>query len=113
MDRRGSMQRLSRYPALPLLFRRLSEKVTIILNDGIREDEKKIVDLWLKEFDRLSCEFIPLEKGCYVIHRAQDVHSTSRWPSGLESSNRGNNPSMPGPSDRVLQASHHVLNDRN
>jgi len=108
----GSMQRLSRYPALPLLFRRLSEKVTIILDDGIREDEKKIVDLWLKEFDRLSCEFIPLEKGCYVIHRTQDVHSTSRWPSGLESSNRGINPSMPGPSEPVLQTSFHVLNDR-
>lgn len=81
----GSIQKLSRYPALPLLFGQLSEKVTIILDDGIREDEKKIVDLWLNEFDKLSCEFIPLEKGCYVIHRTQDVHSTSRWPSGLES----------------------------
>lgn len=71
----GSIQELARYPALPLLFGQLSEKATIVLDDGNRLDEKRIIEQWLREFDHLSSEFIPLEKGCYVIHRTKNPGS--------------------------------------
>jgi predicted O-methyltransferase YrrM len=74
----GSIQKLARYPALPLLFSRLSDNATIILDDGSRTDEKETVELWLREFGQLSCEFVPLEKGCYVIHRTQHPPAPQR-----------------------------------
>jgi predicted O-methyltransferase YrrM len=65
----GNIQKLSRYPALPLLYGRLNRKSIIILDDGHREDEKKIVTLWEKEFSHISSEFLNLEKGAYVIYK--------------------------------------------
>jgi hypothetical protein len=65
----GNIQKLSRYPALPLLYRHLNNKSTIILDDGHREDEKKIVALWEKEFNHISTEFLDMEQGAYVIHK--------------------------------------------
>jgi Methyltransferase domain len=65
----GNMQKLSRYPALPLLYRHLNNKSTIILDDGHREDEKKIVALWEKEFSHISSEFLDMERGAYLIHK--------------------------------------------
>ena len=63
----GNIQSLSRYPALPLLYRHLSDRSIVILDDGHRDDEKKIVALWEKEFSNLSPEFLDLEKGAYII----------------------------------------------
>jgi Methyltransferase domain len=65
----GNIQKLSRYPALPLLYRHLNNKSTIILDDGHREDEKKIVALWEKEFSHISSEFLDMERGAYLIHK--------------------------------------------
>jgi Methyltransferase domain len=64
----GHLQALSRYPALPVLYRQLSKKATIILDDGRRDDEKKIVLRWEQEF-QISSEFLNLEKGAYVVHK--------------------------------------------
>ena len=65
----GDIQKLSRYPALPLLYSQLSNRSTIILDDGSREDEKKIVARWKKEFNSISSEFLRLEKGAYIINK--------------------------------------------
>jgi hypothetical protein len=64
----GHLQALSRYPALPVLYRQLSKRATIILDDGRRDDEKKIVSRWEQEF-HISPEFLNVEKGAYVIHK--------------------------------------------
>jgi len=63
----GHTQRLARYPALPLLFEHLLDKSTIILDDGARTDEKEIVELWKKEFECLSYEFLDFEKGAFLL----------------------------------------------
>ena len=65
----GNLQELSRYPALPLLYEHLNSKATIILDDGRREDEKRMVALWEKEFSHLSTEFLETEAGTYIIHK--------------------------------------------
>jgi hypothetical protein len=36
---------MARYPALPLLFDKMSDEAVIILDDTFREDEKNIIDL--------------------------------------------------------------------
>jgi len=62
-----NIQDLARYPALPLLFDKLNGRATIILDDGGRLDEQEIVKLWLKEFNDLQSEYLPLQKGAYII----------------------------------------------
>ncbi|HEY9751904.1 MAG TPA: class I SAM-dependent methyltransferase [Coleofasciculaceae cyanobacterium] len=62
-----SVQKLARYPALPLLFQHLSDKAVLVLDDGYREDEREIVALWQREFNDISCEIIDAEKGAYLI----------------------------------------------
>jgi predicted O-methyltransferase YrrM len=58
-----------RYPTLPILFRFLSPRAIIVLDDGGRADEKAIAERWQKEFDCFSCEFLDLEKGAFLFRR--------------------------------------------
>lgn len=67
----GDIQHYARYPALPLLFDKLNNEAIIILDDGIRKDEKEIVRLWLKEFDGLSAVLTHTEKGAYIIRKSK------------------------------------------
>lgn len=60
------IQRLSRYPALPLLYKRLSKKVTIVVDDANREDEQKMLALWENQFPCIKSEFLNIEKGAFV-----------------------------------------------
>lgn len=63
------IQPMSRYPAVPLLFSRLSPHATILLDDAGRPDERKAVERWLGEFAGLQHRFVELEKGASVITR--------------------------------------------
>lgn len=63
----GQIQKLSRYPALPLLYKQLANKAAILLDDAARSDEKQIVDRWTSEFTDLSHEYLPLEKGASIL----------------------------------------------
>lgn len=62
----GNTQPLSRYPALPLLKDIITTKTSIYLDDGDREDEKKIVDLWSQQMN-LTSEFITTNKGAFKL----------------------------------------------
>ncbi len=63
----GTLQKLSRYPALPVLRDRLSSDAVILLDDAAREDETKIVELWQSESDRAECRYVATEKGAAVL----------------------------------------------
>lgn len=65
-------QKLARYPALPILFKYLSDKATIILDDADRKDEKEIVSLWEKEFNSFEVEIVSNEKGAVILRRKTD-----------------------------------------
>lgn len=45
-----------RYPALPLLFARMSEHAAVILDDCNRRDEQEIVERWLREYTVFRAE---------------------------------------------------------
>jgi predicted O-methyltransferase YrrM len=49
----GKTQPLSRYPALPALGRHLAAQALILVDDGRREDEARMVDLW-RDLDGVS-----------------------------------------------------------
>lgn len=63
----ASTQHLARFPALPLLYKNLNVQAQIILDDGVREDEKKIVHRWETEFDDTTKTYIDLEKGAFYL----------------------------------------------
>jgi predicted O-methyltransferase YrrM len=61
------VQKLARYPALPVLFPHLSATATVILDDARRPDETEIGARWAAEFPAISSEFLPFEKGAFVF----------------------------------------------
>jgi predicted O-methyltransferase YrrM len=64
----GQIQDESRYPALPLLSKWMSEEALLILDDGDREDESQIASSW-EEISGMSKEFVSTEKGAFIIGR--------------------------------------------
>ena len=65
----GFIQMHSRYPALPLLYKRLADECAVFLDDAAREDEKEIVAMWLNEFPSFDHEYIDLKRGCSILQR--------------------------------------------
>ncbi len=63
----ASTQDLARYPALPLLWKDIKNGATIVLDDGIREDEKKIVELWKDELKYIKYNYFNFEKGAFLL----------------------------------------------
>ena len=59
---------LARYPAVPLLYDKLSDKYAIYLDDASRADEKQIVSMWLSQFKNTTFEYRNYEKGCAIIY---------------------------------------------
>jgi hypothetical protein len=55
------------------------------MDDGAREDEKKTVEIWLREFPCFVCEYVPLEKGAFIIRKVSDT-PTDTLPPGTKTS---------------------------
>jgi len=70
----GLTQKGARYPALPVLSSRLAADCVIVLDDGARADETAIAERWSREFG-LKSDYLPLEKGAYVLTRCTSVHT--------------------------------------
>lgn len=62
-------RRLLRYPALPILFEKLAPRAVLLLDDGDREDERRVVAAWMREFEGFEAEQVPGEKGTIVLRR--------------------------------------------
>ena len=58
---------LSRYPAAPLLFPRLTSGAMVLLDDASRPDEQAALQRWGAEFPDLAQSSRPCEKGCAVL----------------------------------------------
>ncbi len=72
----AQVQRLARYPALPLFYDRLREGAIIFLDDAYRDDERKAVELWAKEFPRLAFHYFKFEKGAVLMRKAEGGKET-------------------------------------
>ncbi len=65
----GFIQKLSRYPALPLLGKRLAKDCVVFLDDAARDDEQEMVRRWLKTYPEFQADYIANERGCYILKR--------------------------------------------
>jgi hypothetical protein len=63
----GFIQKNSRYPALPLLYSRLSDGCRVFLDDAARPEEQEIVSLWQTRFPNLEVETVAASRGCAVL----------------------------------------------
>lgn len=63
----GRLGPLARYPALPMVLSKLSDKGVVVIDDAARADETRVVSLWLEECPQLAAEYIPLEKGAVIM----------------------------------------------
>jgi len=58
---------LARYPALPLLRGRLAPGAVVLVDDGDRPDERRMVQRWKAEVDGLEVRYLPFAKGAWVL----------------------------------------------
>lgn len=63
----GFIQKHSRFPALPILYNRLENGTIIFMDDAARDDEKEIINMWLKMSTAIEHEYIETERGCSVL----------------------------------------------
>jgi predicted O-methyltransferase YrrM len=63
------IQEMSRYPALPILFNKLSHNSVIILDDFKRKDMNTMIDLWLSQFPDFQQEIINTKSGCLILRK--------------------------------------------
>ena len=64
------VQDLARYPAAPVLFDRMSQDCTILLDDTNRRDEREIVRRWKERLQDFDVTELPSGKGATVFRRA-------------------------------------------
>ena len=74
----GNIQRLARYPALPLLADRLSERAVIVLDDFFRQQEREILVRWLRRFPAFSHQTVSTEKGTLILRKSETVSIAPR-----------------------------------
>jgi predicted O-methyltransferase YrrM len=60
---------LARYPAMPVLFERLTRGAIIVVDDYMRHEEWAIVDRWLREYDLELLNSYANEKGAAVLRK--------------------------------------------
>lgn len=65
----GNPQPMARYPALPLMLERLSDRAVILVDDAARDDEQAMLKRWLAEFDGFVLTEIETEKGAAILKR--------------------------------------------
>lgn len=63
------IQKMARYPALPLLFEKLSEDAAVLLDDSKRKDETEIVERWLSDYRGFECEVVDTERGTTILRK--------------------------------------------
>jgi predicted O-methyltransferase YrrM len=65
----GGLQRLARYPALPMVIGKLSPAATIVIDDANRPDEQEMVRRWVSEFPGFRRVDLNHEKGTVILRR--------------------------------------------
>ncbi|WP_345976586.1 class I SAM-dependent methyltransferase [Sulfurimonas sp. HSL3-7] len=65
----------ARYPALPYLIDRLADDAIVIMDDGIRQEEREICRRWLEEYPEFESEYVETEKGAFILRRQTSHHA--------------------------------------
>lgn len=69
------IQDLSRYPVIPLLYEKMNGNSILILDDGVRDEEKEITKRWEEEFEDISIEYFNFESGAFIVNKSHKENS--------------------------------------
>jgi predicted O-methyltransferase YrrM len=69
----GSTGPEARYPAMPMVFDRLTDDALVVLDDAMRADEQAVGDRWATEFKGFSLEMLPHGHGTLLLRRGADA----------------------------------------
>ncbi|MBL4592441.1 MAG: class I SAM-dependent methyltransferase, partial [Flavobacteriales bacterium] len=69
------IQDLSRYPVIPLLYDKMSDNSILLLDDGVRNEEKTIIKMWKKEFKHIAIEYFNFEFGAFILNKKVNDNS--------------------------------------
>jgi len=72
----GFIQPHSRYPALPLLGKKLAAGCHVFLDDAARDDEQELAGWWRDENPGLDVRYIDNERGCLVARLLSATENT-------------------------------------
>lgn len=75
----GGTAVMARYPALPALRERLSDRARIVLDDAARPDERRCIARWQAETPGLTAHYLPREQSACVLVMGGDA---ARAPAG-------------------------------
>ncbi|HNP17414.1 MAG TPA: class I SAM-dependent methyltransferase [Fulvivirga sp.] len=64
----GNIQINSRFPAVPILNKYITLDTTVLLDDGAREDEQEIANMWVAGFG-FSSEMLKSHKGIIILQK--------------------------------------------
>ena len=62
-------QSMARYPALPMLYDRLTDGALIVLDDAFRDDEQEALKRWLDAYPEFSLSYQESAKGIAILSR--------------------------------------------
>ena len=65
----GHVQKNARFPAVPLLFDKLSEHAIVIIDDANHVDEQENIQTWMNEFKCFEREDYQNEKGIIILRK--------------------------------------------
>ena len=65
-----AIQHKARYPALPLLWEKLSPNAVILVDDCVRATDRAAVEQWVKEYSGFEVNWIGTEKGACVLRKS-------------------------------------------
>lgn len=69
----GSTGPEARYPAVPMLFDRLTDDALVVLDDARRADEQAVGDRWAAEFEGFTLEMLPHGHGTLLLRRGGEA----------------------------------------
>lgn len=70
---------LARYPALPLLYRKMRPGGIVLLDDADRTEEKAIAELWRKSFPNDHFELLVTTRGALkIIKRSENLQCSGK-----------------------------------
>lgn len=77
VDAPPAIDPLARLPAIPTIHSKLSPKAVVLLDDGNRLGEQRIIDYWLKAYPDLEAELLVSASGLWVLRRKQSTKSAA------------------------------------
>jgi len=64
----GNTCKLARFPAMPVLYEKLSKNAIVVIDDMVRKDEQEMLKKWVRIYKDIKYELLNTDRGMAVIY---------------------------------------------